>query len=204
MTLLADFVANGPLLVDAVPTEKAQEIIYVRGMGLLEWTTVAGAGAFTGYRSPDVGRLVFGTTTTPRVCELDIIGGLAPKAAYASLWAWAQQQGHVVTVAAWTTKVFKFADVDDTYFRLPDLRDMLPRFTGTNADSGAARLLGSYQADDFKSHSHNAQTGNQAGVAFASGNNNPPRENSGYTSTTATGGAETRPPNTAFAPRIRI
>src|SRR5450830_4534 len=202
MTLLADFVANGPLLVDTVPTEKAQEIIYVRGMGLLEWTTVAGVGAFTGYRSPDVGRLVFGTTTTPRVCELDIIGGLAPKAAYASLWAGAQQQGHVVTVAAWTTKVFKFADVDDNYFRLPDLRDMSPRFTGTNADTSAARLIGSYQADAFKAHTHGLPYGETNGSVNASlGLTNTPLATG---NTNPTGATETRPANTAFAPRIRI
>jgi hypothetical protein len=37
--------------------------------------------------------------------------------AYASLWAWAQQNGHTVA-AAWTAKPFKFADVDATFFRL--------------------------------------------------------------------------------------
>jgi len=78
------------------------------------------------------------------------------------------------------------------------------RFTGTNADTAAARALGSYQADDFKTHAHNAQTGNQAGIGFAQGNNNTPRELSGYIVTTSTGGTETRGPNTAFAPRIHI
>jgi hypothetical protein len=81
---------------------------------------------------------------------------------------------------------------------------MFRRYTGTDADTANARALGSYKADSLKSHSHNAQTGNQAGVAFASGNNNPPRENSGYTSTTNTGTAETAPRHTAYAPRIHV
>jgi len=204
MSHLADQVATGPRVALAIPTEKSQDIIYVVGIGMMEWVDVVGTGAFSGYRCLEVGRPEFGSTASPRGYELDMTGGLVPKAAYPSLWAWAQQNGHSVASATWTARPFKFADVDATYFRLPDLRDMHLRFTGTNADTAAARLLGSYQADDFRSHSHNAQTGNQAGIAFAQGNNNPPRENSGYTSTTNAGGTETRGPNTAFAPRIHI
>ena len=204
MSYLADQVAAGPRVTIAIPAEKAQDVIYVVGVGTMEWVDVVGAGAFSGYRCLEVGRPEFGSTAAPRGYELDMTGGLAPKAVYASLWAWAQQNGHTVAAAAWTAKPFKFADVDATYFRLPDLRDMHVRFTGTNADTAAARALGSYQADDFKTHAHNAQTGNQAGIGFAQGNNNTPRELSGYIVTTSTGGTETRGPNTAFAPRIHI
>jgi len=203
MSHLADQVAAGPRVALAIPTEKAQDVVYIVGVGMMEWVDVVGTGAFSGYRCLEVGRPEFGSTASPRAYELDLTGGLAPKAAYASIWAWAQQNGHSVAAAAWTVRVFKFADVDAIYFRLPDLRDMHLRFTGTNADTGLARLLGSYQADDLKSHDHTIR-GSDTG-----GNN---RYSSGSSSNLAnvagivqpTGGAETRGANTAFAPRIHI
>lgn len=188
-----------------IPTEKAQAVIYVNGIGLMEWVEIAGTGAFSGYRCPEVGRPEFGSTATPRGYELDMTGGLAPKAAYASLWAWAQQNGHSVTAAVWTTKVFKFADVDATYFRLPDLRDMSARFTGTDADTSTPRVLGSYQADSMRSHTHglaNVSVSNSQGTGDYASRGSSAGVNSNQT--WPTGGAETRQANTAFAPRIHI
>jgi hypothetical protein len=202
MSHLAEQVAAGPRVAIAIPTEKAQDVIYLIGVGIMEWVDVVGTGAFSGYRCPEVGRPEFGSTASPRGYELDMIGGLVPKAAYASLWAWAQQNGHTVAAAAWTAKPFKFADVDATYFRLPDLRDMHLRFTGTNADTAAARLLGSYQADALRNHLHGLPYGDATGSVSASlGLTNNPLSTA---NTNPAGGSETRGHNTAFAPRIHI
>ncbi|MBW9335086.1 hypothetical protein FEE59_16355 [Herbaspirillum sp. RU 5E] len=186
----------------AIPAKKVGDVVMVRGIGLMEWTDIVGTGEFHGYRSLRCGALEFGTTTAPRTYEADLVGGLGSKASQASIWAWAQQNGHAVAAAAWSTKVFKFADVDANTFRFPDLRDVFPRFLGTNLDSGSARLIGSYQVDDFKSHSHSAPFGNaqgsvQAGLQLVN-------SYAGTGGTNATGGTETRPANTAFAPRIHI
>ena len=163
MSFLTDFVARGFHIKNGIPTEYNGDVIYVVGAGLMEWTVVTGTGAFTGYRCLEVGRPEFGSTTIPRTYELEMLGGLTSKAAYASLWAWAQQQGHVVSSASWATKVFKFADVDANYFRLPDLRNMFIRFSGTSADSGTTRDIGTYEAFANASHTH-------TGSASAAGN----------------------------------
>ena len=202
MSQLADSIITGPLVFQTIPTEKAAALIYVPGLGWMEWVEVSGAGAFQGYRTLRCGALEFGTTTAPRSYEADLVGGLGSKTSQASIWAWAQQNGHAVAAAAWSTKVFKFADVDANTFRFPDLRDVFPRFLGTNLDSGSARLIGSYQVDDFKSHSHSAPFGNaqgsvQAGLQLVN-------SYAGTGGTNAAGGTETRPANTAFAPRIHI
>src|SRR5450830_762414 len=210
MSYLADQVAAGPRVTIAIPAEKAQDVIYVVGVGTMEWVDVVGAGAFSGYRCLEVGRPEWGSTAAPRGYELDMIGGLVPKAAYASLWAWAQQNGYSVTAAAWTTKVFKFADVDATYFRLPDLRDVFLRFTGTDVDTGNARTLGSYKGDTLKNHIHGLTysgggTGGWAYSAYSAGVD-PITTSNGTTgvSTAGVAGAETAPRHTAFAPRIHI
>jgi hypothetical protein len=201
MSALSDLVATGPRVATVIPTEKTQDVIYVVGVGMMEWVDVAGTGAFSGYRCLEVGRPEFGSTASPRGYELDMTGGLAPKAAYASLWAWAQQNGHTVAAAAWTAKPFKFADVDATYFRLPDLRDMHLRFSGTDADTAAARALGSYQVDMYRSHSHTFMSSVQA---VGAGGYPVPYAVGAAQSTNNSGGNETRGANTAFAPRIHI
>src|SRR5450830_426263 len=205
MSYLADQVAAGPRVALAIPAEKAQDVIYIIGVGMMEWVDVVGTGAFSGYRCLEVGRPEFGSTASPRGYELDMTGGLAPKAAYASLWAWAQQNGHTVASAAWTAKPFKFADVDATYFRLPDLRDVFPSFNGTDADTGLAVAIGTYKADTTKRHNHG--TGYSiVTLAGYGANNGGTFASSAWpgTVTTAEGSAETAPKHTAFAPRIHI
>ncbi|ADJ62408.1 hypothetical protein G5B88_04515 [Herbaspirillum seropedicae] len=224
MSALADSVITGPMFFQAIPAEKAAALIFVPGLGWLEWVEVTGAGAFKGYRTLRCGALEFGTTTVPRSYEADLVGGLASKTAQASLWAWAQQNGHVVAAAAWTAKEFKFADVDDTYFRLPDLRNVGTRFTGTNADTAGVRGIGSFQADALQnitgSFKRSASSGglvenNPATVtgAFGLGSGatpGPSADSGSYVpvifdaSRVARTATETRHANTAFAPRIHI
>ncbi|MCI1015005.1 hypothetical protein HWE04_14210 [Herbaspirillum sp. C7C2] len=207
MSQLADSIITGPLVFQTVPTEKAAALIYVPGLGWMEWVEVSGAGAFQGYRTLRCGALEFGTTTAPRSYEADLVGGLGSKTSQASIWAWAQQNGHAVSAAAWSTKVFKFADVDANTFRFPDLRDVFARFAGTDADSGQAVALGSYKADTLKSHAH-GMGGNGAWVDRSgsfivnAGGSSVNMDRAALTN--STGSAETAPKHTAFMPRIHI
>lgn len=204
MSQLADSIITGPMFFSAVPAAKAAALIYVPGLGWMEWTEITGAGAFVGYRTLRCGALEFGTTAAPRGYEADLVGGLGSKITQASIWAWAQQQGHSVASAAWTPKVFKFADVDANSFRFPDLRDMFTRFTGTDADTSAARGLGSTQGQQIQSHQHSVGITPTATTPASGGIANQVTAFSTAMLSGATGGAETRPVNTAFAPRIHI
>ena len=179
-----------------VPAVKGDDEIYVRGRGEMIWTETA---YFVGYRSPHCGRPVDGHTNIPLSREVDAVGGLLSKTDYAGLWAYAQEQALVVTQAVWTANVgaHYFVDVSATQFRIPDLRNMFRRFTGTDADTANARTLGTRQFDAFKSHAHSGggsfTQGATGGATIIGGTNTP---------TGAVGGTETRPVNTAYAPRI--
>ncbi|WP_076591970.1 hypothetical protein [Herminiimonas arsenitoxidans] len=178
---------------------------------------------YTGYRSPLCGRPLQGHTATPLASEFDGVGGLLPKAAYARVWAYAQENGLVVTQAVWDANIgaHYFVDVDATYFRAPDLRNMFWRYTGTDADTANARTLGSSKGDTLQGHWHAhfttvtndrqinnvvagpgnwpATSGNTLKsnteafikTAISDGSNGAPRL-----------GAETAPKSTAYHPRI--
>lgn len=137
--------------------------------------------------------------------EIDAIGGVLNKVAYAGLWGYAQENSLVMTQANWTTNIggHYFVDVDANTFRVPDLRNMFRRYTGTDADTANARTLGSRKLDTFKSHTHDALGGNQ-GVGYQTGGASPVRENALYITTTAAGSAETAPKHTAYAPRLHV
>ncbi|MNJ70121.1 hypothetical protein D3C77_665450 [compost metagenome] len=92
-----------------------------------------------------------------------------------------------------------FVNIDADTFRVPDLRDMFRRFTGTDADTANARNLGSLQHDQFRSHAHTYNGTALVGIAAGSGVN----IYGNFSGTTSTaGGAETRPVNVAYLPRI--
>ena len=122
-------------------------------------------GIFTGYRSLLCGRPLDGHTAAPLASEVDAVGGLLPKVGvYAGLWGYAQEQSLVRTEAVWQANrgAHWFSDYSATQFRVPDLRDMFRRFTGTDLDTANARALGSRQVDQFRSHTHNIRYSNNA------------------------------------------
>lgn len=92
-----------------------------------------------------------------------------------------------------------------TTFRLPDLRGEFIRGwdAGRGADSG--RSFGSFQADEFKSHTHQQKRDDNSGAQATSGGN----PDGAYGSldigpTGAAGGSETRPRNIALLPCIKV
>ncbi|VFR33729.1 Prophage tail fiber protein [plant metagenome] len=157
---------------------------------------------FSGYRSPLCGRPVDGHTQLPLPSEVDAVGGLLSKEAYAGLWGYARENSLVVTQAVWTANIggHYFVDVNGTQFRCPDLRNQFRRFTGTDADTANARVLGSVQGQQFLAHNHgygisqSVQSG--TGGAAITGGVTP------AANTATAGGAETRPVNVAYSPRL--
>ena len=83
----------------------------------------------------------------PLASEVDAVGGELSKTDYARLWGYARENNLVVSDAVWTANrgAHYFADVSGTTFRVPDLRNMFRRYTGTDADTANARVVGSKQ-----------------------------------------------------------
>ncbi|WP_367352480.1 phage tail protein [Achromobacter animicus] len=206
--------------ISALPTQNVGPIVVAECAEVWIWSTSA---AYTGYRSPLCGRPLDGHTVTPLPSEVDAVGGVVRKSAYPGLWGYAQENGLVVTQAVWTANrgAHYFVDVDSTNFRLPDLRDMFRRFSGTDADTANARALGSWQRGTLTTY--DPFTGDGEGVT-AIGCANPNSVSSigaeradlsrypalittittgGYTTTTTVSmSAMVRTQNVAFHPRI--
>lgn len=115
-----------------------------------------------------------------------------------------------------TTYAALFAAIGTTYgagdgattFKIPDLRGEFIRGydNGRGVDSG--RVIGSAQAADLASHSH--QIRGTLNGTFAAGSQDIHRDNDGATTdgwnfnTNAAGGTETRPRNVAMKPFIKF
>ncbi|MBB1625695.1 hypothetical protein [Achromobacter sp. UMC71] len=190
--------------IAALPTQDVGPIIVAECAEVWTW---ASSQFFKGYRSPLCGRPLDGHTSVPLVSEVDAIGGLISKTAYAALWGYAQEQGLVKTETVWQANrgTHWFSDYSATEFRVPDLRDMFRRFTGTDADTANARAMASRQTGALQSHRHQLlgylMSANPAGGGVF-GLNTGAGSGASTTYIGDTGGAETRPVNTAYPPRI--
>jgi hypothetical protein len=188
--------------IGALPTQDIGPIIVAECSEVWTWVSTP---YYTGYRSPLCGRPVDGHTVTPLASEVDAVGGELSKTDYARLWGYARENNLVVSDAVWTANrgAHYFADVSGTTFRVPDLRNMFRRYTGTDADTANARALGSRQADQFRSHRH--QLLGDLWDTTSGASQMQPGGKSGFGNsrwTETVGGAETRPINVAFLPRI--
>jgi len=124
--------------ITALPTSNLGPIIVAEASEVWIWVSTT---HYTGYRSPLCGRPVDGHTVVPLASEIDAVGGLLSKSAYAGLWGYAQENGLVMSQADWQANLgaHGFVDVSATQFRVPDLRNQFRRYTGTDADSANAR-----------------------------------------------------------------
>lgn len=191
--------STGIFAFDVIPTLKSGDFIYVAGIGMLEWGKI---GSYEGYFSTHLGKFDTDTQEVVRPNELSLLGEIFNKSKYPALFAWAQSHKHVVSSSSWQPGAFRFVDLGGDNFRVPDLRNVFIRATGTDADNANARALGSYQKDSVISHSHAvyyrpAPVGSGVGNALTW-----LPEFTSYGMTSNFGGAETRGENTALAPRI--
>ena len=137
--------------ISALPTQDIGPVVVAECSEVWIWTSTQ---YYTGYRSPLCGRPLDGHTVVPLPSEVDAAGGVLPKTAYARLWAYAQENGLVVSQASWSANLgaHYFVDVDANTFRVPDLRNMFRRYTGTDYDTANARTVGSSELDAFQGH----------------------------------------------------
>ncbi|WP_230387460.1 phage tail protein [Pseudomonas guariconensis] len=135
------------------------------------------------------------------------VGGILPfprgvvPAGYLELDGSVQKIATFPDLAAYLAGAFNKGDEPAGYFRLPDGRGEFLRGWDHGRGVDVGRVLGSYQADEFKSHIH---TTNNVGAAGSDpdkwlygdpGAGNP--EAGGSVRTNASGGSETRPRNLA-------
>ena len=110
-----------------------------------------------------------------------------------------------------TTYADLYAVIGDTYgpgdgsttFNLPDLRGEFVRGLDNGRGADAGRVLGSFQADELKSHTHTGISGDAGTDPARIGGGNRDVDTGTYT-TNATGGTETRPRNVAMNYIIKV
>lgn len=138
---------------------------------------------------------------------LALNGSLVSRATYARLWNGALAYGAPVSEATWGAGRYGAFSTGDgsSNFRLPDLRGEFVRGWDDGRGVDATRIFGSYQPDEFKSHTHDngsynqllKQDGQGTGTDFDPGVNQP--NLTGSQNMSAAGGFETRPRNIAMA-----
>jgi microcystin-dependent protein len=145
---------------------------------------------------------IVGTGTTTLASFLTPPGAVMTFAMASAPTGWLAANGAAVSR---TTYSALFAAIGTTYgsgdltstFNLPDLRGEFVRGLDSSRGVDADRVIGSFQADELKSHTH---TFRGHGAALITGANTASGTNTqNYTiSTNATGGTETRPRNIAL------
>ena len=139
-------------------------------------------------------------------------GGLIPSGAVFYFAASTAPTGYLKadgTAISRTTYADLFAVVGTTYgsgdgsttFNLPDLRGEFIRGWDDSRGVDSGRTFGSFQADEFKSHTH-PYDANRGGSDYGGSNNASGSPSSGTTG--AAGGAETRPRNVALLACIKF
>ncbi|TAL89296.1 MAG: hypothetical protein EPN62_08840, partial [Candidimonas sp.] len=126
-----------PLVVPTTPTLKLTNTIFVEDKQcFMVWITV---GAYTGYMSPECGMWMDGWTPNPLPFQVNAIGTTVNNADYPALYARYVASGLLVSSGSWVPGTLNICDVvAGTTFKLPDLRNMHKRMTGTNADTANA------------------------------------------------------------------
>lgn len=156
-----------------------------------EWKNIGSGGGA-------VGSITYFPANAAPDTHLKLNGALLLRSEYPDLWQFAQNSGNITIDDASWGGIGHFSPGDgSTTFRLPDFRGYFVRNwdDGRGVDSG--RGIGTWQADELKSHAHSFQTGFglqgslsgiQTSLAFTSKSTNSVHIFN-------TDGAETRPKN---------
>lgn len=116
---------------------------------------------------------------------------------------WLERNGAAISRTAYAALFAKIgttfgAGDGSTTFNLPDARGTFDRGWDHGRGLDPSRVFGSYQVDEFKSHTHTLPQGGND-----SGSNVYGKSSSGFVTTSAAGGSETRPKNVAYLPIIK-
>jgi len=195
----------------ALTADEGPIIVTDRGGFIWQWADTA---FFTGYRSPLCGKLDFGWTPTPLPWQVEGIGGTLNETDHGGLIARFRESGLTVALGSWVAGEYKIADMGGGEWKAPDMRDQFLRFTGTDADTANARVLGSFQSDALQNLIGSfGSIGYTPSGAFFADTSKP-----GYEAMSATSlgrvsfdasriartSSETRSANTAFTPVINL
>ncbi|QHJ76926.1 MAG: hypothetical protein [Bacteriophage sp.] len=153
-----------------------------------------------------LGRISFDTSIkVPIGGSLLANGSLLSRIEYPWLWDHAQQSGVLVDEANRTGMEGCFTKGDGaTTFRLPEIRGEFLRVLDNGKGVDAGRVAGSWQEDDFKSHTHTI--GTRGGNLGAGGTAVRTIVENGaeWAGIYNAGGTETRPHNIAYPAYIKI
>lgn len=160
----------------------------------------------------EVGLPVFAYSELPNTKPAT--GQLLNRAEYPRLWEYANGlNGSIVNDITWNNttgyKGFFSTGNGTTTFRLPDLRSMFIRGLDLGAGISYGRNSsnpGGYEADEFKSHSHNVTPDDRKGRSDNANDRDVmlPNGDGRTLTTSATGGTETRPKNIGLIPLIKV
>ena len=204
------------LVVPTTPTEQIDDVGLIFVKDRLNFQTWVDTAYYTGYRSLNCGRFTWGTTTSPRPGEIEAEGDIIDGDDEPSLIAYFQENGLTKPIANWTAGTWILGVMGDGTYRLPDMRNMFVRATGTDADTANARALGSKQLDAVQkivgaAGSFDDSVGFFSGALYKFGpasfdvTTSPSGNgiNLGFDSSkVARSSTETRGPNTALAPML--
>jgi len=143
---------------EALPTANVGPIWHDDYNSLMTWQSFTANGAsYTGYASQFVGRVEMDTQPTARpgyvLCGSQSLA--LSRTQYAALRAWGLHNGRFVASGAWVAGTLLMADnPDGVTFRAFDVRGEFPRFWDDGRGVDAARVFGSWQADEIKLHGH--------------------------------------------------
>lgn len=160
-------------------------LLKMRNAANTAWITLGVLGAANlGHIQP--GTIAFHAKSAPPSGWLKANGGAVSRTTYADLFA------EIGTA---------FGSVDSTTFNLPELRGEFLRGWDDSRGIDVSRVFGSWQTDDFKSHTH---SGGMTVIADVQNSGTPNRFSPQTASTGATGGTETRPRNIALLGIIKF
>jgi len=120
---------------------------------------------------------------------------------------WLERNGAAISRAAYAALFAKIgttfgAGDGSTTFNLPDARGTFDRGWDHGRGQDPGRVFGSYQADEFKSHTHTIQRIVTGGIVVEGVSTISQTPNGSFASN-STGGTETRPKNIAGLPIIK-
>ena len=185
-------------LTDALPLADVGPIWHDAYNSVMTWQTFnANGAAYTGYASVDVGRMVVDSQPTAR--RGHIASGVSlSRTAYAALRGWAMHNGVMVAAGAWVAGALAFKDnADGTTFAVADVRSQFVRLWDDGRGVDAGRLFGSAQGGSIQAHVHSYQKGGALSLV-AAGGAIAAQAGESASSTTSSGGTETRPTNVAL------